>query len=594
MKQYGDLDLLHRLLGEARGHRLGMLGLVVVSLLAAPLTIAAPLPLKVVVDNFLGGQPLDPDLAAIVGGAGSALLLATAVGLLIALAALRQLQALTDWLLSTYLGERLTLAFRARLFRHAQRLSLAYHDQKGAMDAVYRIQYDASSVQHVLIDGLLPLIAAGLTIAGMLYVTALIDPLLAGVAVLIAPALFVLSRTYSRPLRRRWNRVAELRSSSLAVVQEVLGSLRVVKAFGQEEREETRFRTSARDALGAHLRVVAVESGFKIMAGLITALGTAAVLFIGAQQVQAGLMTLGELLIVMAYLVQLYEPLRTLSTKVADLQASLSGAERAFRLLDEAPSVIDLPSARPLVRARGAVEFQNVAFGYEPGRTVLIGISFRVQPGQRVAVAGRTGAGKTTLVSLLMRFYDPTAGRVLLDGDDLRDIRLEDLRAQFSIVLQEPVLFPVTIAENIAYARPGASLDEIVAAARAANADEFVRRLPEGYQTLVGERGQRLSGGERQRISLARAFLRDAPIMVLDEPTSSVDLATEKLIMDAMERLVEDRTTFIIAHRPSVLEGCDVVLRLERGMLVDEAQRPARPSRVGAFPAIPTVHRETT
>jgi ATP-binding cassette subfamily B protein len=271
----------------------------------------------------------------------------------------------------------------------------------------------------------------------------------------------------------------------------------------------------------------------------------------------------------MAYISQLYQPLKTIGRKAVSLQSSLAGAERAFSLLDEAPDVAERPNARPLSRASGAIAFRDVSFSYGKDASVLHDISFEIGPSTRVGVIGATGAGKTTLASLLTRFYDPTAGEILLDGVDLRDYRLADLRNQFSIVLQEPVLFSTSIAENIAYARPGASREEIVEAAKAANAHEFITRLAEGYETQVGERGLRLSGGERQRIALARAFLKDAPLLILDEPTSSVDLRTEAVIMEAMDRLMRGRTTFMIAHRLSTLKNCDVLLVIENGRLVE-------------------------
>jgi ATP-binding cassette subfamily B protein len=270
---------------------------------------------------------------------------------------------------------------------------------------------------------------------------------------------------------------------------------------------------------------------------------------------------------VLAYLAQLYEPMQTVSKKFTELQAGLAGAERAFKLLDELPEVQERPGARPLVKAAGSVEFRNVWFSYNPGQPVLKDVCFKAGRGTRIGIQGRTGAGKSTLISLLMRFYDPQAGEILLDGVDLREYRLSDLRNQFALVLQDTVLFSTSIAENISYGKPGASRDEIVEAAKRANAHDFISCLPEGYDTEVGERGMKLSGGERQRTSLARAFLRDAPVLILDEPTSAVDVKTEAAIMDAMERLMEGRTTLIIAHRLSTLEGCDLRLEMEHGRL---------------------------
>jgi ATP-binding cassette subfamily B protein len=316
------------------------------------------------------------------------------------------------------------------------------------------------------------------------------------------------------------------------------------------------------------VRVAYTQGGFDLLVGITTALGTATVLFFGVQHVLDGRLTLGNLLIVMTYLTQLYGPLEVISRKATELQSGLASAERAFSLLDEQPEVIERPDATPIVRARGEIRFEGVSFGYDPGVTVLRDVDLTLPAGARAGIMGKTGVGKSTLVNLLMRFHDPTRGRIALDGRDLRDYELRSLRNQFALVLQDPVLFSTTIAENIAYARPGADMDAIVAAAKAADAHEFIEALPEGYETCVGERGMRLSGGERQRISLARAFLKDAPILMLDEPTSAVDVRTERSIMEAMGRLMEGRTSLMITHRPGTLAGCDVLLKIVDGRVV--------------------------
>jgi len=378
-------------------------------------------------------------------------------------------------------------------------------------------------------------------------------------------------------MRRQSRAVKKLESSALSVVQEILAALRVVKAFGQERRETDRFTARARDGVVARLRLALLEGWFGLFVGMTTTAGTAAVLVIGVGHVRAGILTLGELLMAMSYLVQLYSPLATISRKAASLQNYLASAERSFALLDETPDVPERPGARPIERARGALEFRNVSFGYDSGRTVLHDVSFTVAPGTRVAIMGATGAGKTTLVGLLTRFYDPTTGAITLDGVDLRDYRVADLRRQFAIVLQHPLLFSTSIAENIAYGRPGAPHADIVEAAVAAGAHEFIERLSRGYETHVGELGQKLSGGERQRIALARAFLRDAPLLILDEPTSSVDLKTERVILEALERLMRTRTVFLITHRPSTWGMCDLWLQVDRGRLVRQGA-PSTPS----------------
>jgi ATP-binding cassette subfamily B protein len=452
-----------------------------------------------------------------------------------------------------------------------QRLSLAYHDTRGTADSTYRIQYDVPAIQHITIDGVIPFFTAAVTVVSMLYIILWLDWQLALVALATAPVLFLLSRRYRGRLREQSRTVKKLESASMSVVQEVLTGLRVVKAFGQEEREHGRFVGRSREGMQARLRLLWSEGIFGLLVGLTTALGTATVLFLGISHVREGTLSLGELLLVIGYVGQLYGPLKTMSRKAASLQSHLASAERVFALLDRAPDVPEHPQARPLGRAAGAVAFCGVSFAYDADRPALYDVNFTIAPGTRLGILGTTGAGKSTLVNLLTRFYDPQAGAILLDGVDLSMYRLADLRNQFSIVLQEPVLFSTSIAENIAYARLGATEAEVVAAAKAANAHDFIVQLPDGYQTQVGERGLRLSGGERQRIALARAFLKDAPLLILDEPTSSVDVRTEAAIMDAMERLMRGRTTFMIAHRLGTLGQCDQILVIEQGRVV--AQR---------------------
>jgi ATP-binding cassette subfamily B protein len=575
-----EFALYRRLLRQAQPYWPHLGGLFLLSLLASPLALLTPLPLKMAVDSVVGSHrqlpgPLAALLPAAVTRSHTALLVVAAV-LFVLIALLTQLQQLGNSVLSAYTGEKLVLDFRIRLFGHVQRLSLLYHDLMGTTDSTYRIQYDAVSIQNITVNGIFPFITAAITIASMIYVTARIDWQLALVALAVSPALFLVARAYRQRLRRGWGDAKKLESCAMSVVQEVLAAMRVVRAFGQEHHEQERFICQSSKGLRARVHLAFVAGSFGLVVGLLTAVGTAAVLFIGMRHVQAGVLTLGELLVVMSYLAQLYLPLQTISKKAADLQASLASAERAFALLDEGADVTERPNARPLARALGTVTFRKVCFAYSTDHPVLHDISFEIGPGTHLGIAGTTGAGKTTLVSLLTRFYDPTAGQILLDGIDLRDYKLADLRNQFAIVLQEPVLFSSSIAENIAYARLGASDHEIVAAAKAANAHEFIADLPQGYETLVGERGMRLSGGERQRISLARAFLKDAPILLLDEPTSSVDTKTEAAIMEAMERLMHGRTTFMIAHRLGTLANCDTRLQIEQGRLVQATLAPLR------------------
>jgi len=479
------------------------------------------------------------------------------------------LQSLAAWWLQTYTGEKLVWDFRARLLNHVQRLPLMFHDRYGATDSVYRIQHDAPSIQYVTIQGLVPLMTAVFTLVAMIVVTARMDVILALIALTITPALFLLSLGCSRIVRKRSETIKNLDSSALAVIQEVIGSIRVIKAFGQENREHDRFVRRSAKRMSQQVRLSIQQAAFNVLIGLTIAFGTAAALYFGVRHVRAGTLTIGSLLMIMAYIAQIYQPLQTLTGKVTDLQVWLASLDRTFALLDQQPEIAERPGAHRIAAARGAFEFRNVSFAYDESGRGLQDLSFHIPAGTRVGIVGATGAGKTTLLNLLMRFYDPSAGEVLLDGQDIREYRIADLRKQYAVVLQEPVLFASSIAENIAYGKPDASDEEITAAATAAASHDFILNLPEGYDTQVGERGSRLSGGERQRISLARAFLRNSPILILDEPTSSVDVHTEAAIMEATERLISGRTTFMIAHRLSTLKTCDLILVLDQGRLVE-------------------------
>jgi ATP-binding cassette subfamily B protein len=565
-----EYSLYARIIRQARPYWPRLVGVFLLSTLASPISLLIPLPLKIAVDSVLGDHPLPSFLAMLLPGTAvhsSTAILVLAVALLITVNLLAQLQdLLTSWM-GTYTGEKLVLDFRARLFAHVQRLSFSYHDAKGSADSIYRIQTDAMALQYLTIDGFIPLVSATLTLIGMIWVTAQIDWQLALVAVTISPVLFTLSKIYRPLLREQSRNIKNVETSALSVIQEVLSSLRVVQAFGREEHEAERYVRHSIEGMRARLQLALAQGGYGLLVGLTTAVGTAAVLWIGVRHVQANTLTLGNLLLVMAYLAQLYEPLRIIGRKVASLQGHLASAERAFFLLDALPEVIERPDARPLSRALGGIAFRNVCFGYDDDQPVLHDIGFEVPPGTRVGIVGQTGAGKTTLVSLLARFHDVTSGQILLDGVDVRGYKLDDLRNQFSIVLQEPVLFSTDIAENIRYARPEANNEEIVWAAKLANAHDFIMGLPNGYQTLVGERGMHLSGGERQRISLARAFLKDAPILILDEPTSAVDVGTEAAIIESLERLMAGRTSFVIAHRLSTIQHCDRIIHIEDGRL---------------------------
>jgi len=577
IRRGGDIGLLFRVMLLARSYWALILLFFVVSMLATPLTLLVPIPLKIVADVLVHKEAVPAFLSPLVPDAfnsSETRLIALAALLFVLVAFLRQAQELARTLLYTYIGERLTLKFRSQLFSQVQRMSLAYHDSQGTADSVYRIQYDAMAIQSLAIDGLIPFLAASFTLVAMVYVVLVIDWQLGVAALAAGPVLLILTRMYQTRLRQRARTVKRLESSAMGVIQEVLGALRVVKAFGQEEREEERFYGRAEDGVKSRVGLSAMEGVFGLLIGLTTAAVSAVVLYIGALHVRSGVLTLGELLLVMGYLTQLYDPLRSASKRIGKMQSSMASGERAFQLLDQAPDVDERPDARSLERANGQIGFHEVAFGYDTNVPVLTDVSFELRPGERLGVYGATGAGKTTLISLLTRLYDPNQGSITLDGVDTRYYKVADLRRQFAVVLQEPVLFSTTIAENIAYACPGATSEELVAAAKAADAHEFITSLPDGYETVVGERGMRLSGGERQRVALARAFLKDAPVLVLDEPTSSVDHQTEAMIIAAMERLMAGRTTILIAHRLTTLAKCDRWLELLPGGKIRVTSEP--------------------
>jgi ATP-binding cassette subfamily B protein len=561
--------VLVRVLNESR-LRTGPLVLIAfLSLLSLPLTLLYPVPLKMVVDNVLGQKQLSGFLEWVLPRNAQAIPLFWAVVFLLIIAVVVNIQGLMSWWLQTYVGEKLVWDFRAKLLNHVQRLPLYFHDHYGATDSVYRIQHDAPAIQYVVIQGLIPWSTALLTVSGMIYVTLRIDWALALVSLGIAPILLILTILSSRLVRQRSQAIKELDTSAMSVIQEVLGCIRVIKAFGQEDREHERFVRRSGKRVSGQVELAFSQASFNLLIGLVIAGGTASSLLIGVRHVRAGTLTIGSLLVVMAYIAQLYQPLQALTNKTTDLQAWLTSLERCFALLDLRPEIDESATAISLVRAQGELEFRSVSFAYAENGRGLSDISVRIPAGSRVGIVGTTGAGKTTLLNLIMRFYDPSQGQVLLDGIDLRDYRIADLRRQFAIVLQEPVLFDASLAENIAYGKRSATDQEIVTAAKAACAHEFIVNSAKGYETLAGERGSSLSGGERQRISLARAFLRDSPILILDEPTSSIDVRTEASILQATESLMQGRTTFMIAHRLHTLRSCNLILVLDRGRLLE-------------------------
>lgn len=578
--RYSVWTIYRRLLSEARPYWPHVAAVFLLNLLTTPLKLLLPLPLKVSVDSVVG----DAAPPAVLGGANGplgalspqTLLIVACVGYVV-LTIVAYGNGLLIWALHTFAAEKLLLHFRAKLLRRLQELPFAYHDCKGSTDSTYRIQYDAQAIQWVVFDGIQPFLTSAVTIVALLGVTAMIDWQIALIALVIAPLLFSLTRAWGSRLRREWRQAKRLQSSAMSVVQQSLASLRVIKSFGAEEREQERFVARGSDSLRGQMQVALSQGLFDLCSGALLGLGTAAALYVGIRHVQAGMMTIGDFLLVWAYLAQLMGPLETIGKKVSTLQGAFASADRALSVLDETPTIVERTGALELGRARGAVRFEDVTFGYQPNHPVMSDVSLDVRAGECLGVVGPTGAGKTTIATLLLRFYDPAAGVVSLDGVDLRDYRIEDLRRQFSVVLQDSVLFATSIAENIAYGRPEATRDEIVAAAKAAEAHAFIDAAPDGYETHVGEGGMMLSGGERQRIAIARAFLLDTPVLILDEPTSALDAKTEEAIGGAIARLAAGRTTFLITHRTGILSICDRIIRVQGGGLITSSE--ADPSR---------------
>jgi ATP-binding cassette subfamily B protein len=530
------------------------------------MTLIFPLPIKLLVDSVLGSQPLPGYLTVFVGSQVSkTLALWLAISILMAAAVLTYLQNLVNVWYSNKVGNRMTLDVRARLFRQMQRLSVAYHDTMGAADSAYRTLNDAPMLRSFGIDSLIPLTTSILALGAMILVMVFLDWQLALIALLVSPMMFLLTFVFRPRIRAGWRKFRASESAAMAVAQESLGASRLVKSYGQEERKNKELVSHYDASLSASLKVQVDSAVYSLLVGILTAAGLAAVLYIGIGHVQAGILTLGSLLVVNYYVTQLYGPLRNVGQSILDIQMSLTGVERYRAVLDEKPDVPESPNALPLVRATGKISFRNVSFEYTKDHPVLHDVSFDLPSGNRLGVVGPTGSGKTTLSTLMLRLFDPTTGLITLDDIDLKDYKLADLRNQYAVVHQETVLFSTSVAENIRFAQPNATMEEVIAAATAAKAHDFVTNLPNGYDTLVGERGMKLSGGERQRISLARAFLKNAPILILDEPTSSLDVHTEAAILDTIQELMKGRTTLMIAHRPSTLRDCNMILVLEDG-----------------------------
>jgi ATP-binding cassette subfamily B protein len=552
-----------------RPYWLFAVGSALATLLMAGVGLLSPWPMKILVDSVLGNEPL-PSMVRFVSPLMSdkflLLVLTVAAGLAVALGV--NLLGVATSYLNTKLDLAMTLDFRSELFQQAQRLSMAYHDRCRSGMIIYIINSMANAPTGIVM-AVLPLAQNVLTLVGMFWISFRLNSNLALLSLFVVPFLYYSVGYYSTHIRERLMTVKGMEGETLSIIHEAVSMLRVIVAFGREGYEYERFREQGRRAIGARIKVTVRQATFSLAVNTTTAIGTAVVLGYGTYLALERRLTVGELLIVVAYIGSVYKPLEAISGTMGALQDHIVNLQIAFDLLEKEPDIRDMPGAIAVSGANGHVRFEGVGFDY-PGRVgTLKDISVEAVSGQAIAIVGPTGAGKSTLVSLLPRFYEPAEGRILIDGVDIRTITLKSLRQQISIVLQEPLLFSSTVADNIRYGRLDATMDQIVDAATQANAHDFIMRLPQQYETPLGERGAQLSGGERQRIAVARAFLKNAPILILDEPTSSIDSRTEAVILDALERLVVGRTTFLVAHRLSTLRNVSRIVVLNQGRIAE-------------------------
>jgi subfamily B ATP-binding cassette protein MsbA len=538
----------------------------VAMLLQSAADLLEPWPLKVVFDYVLGSKRMPDWLAEWLPGDELAVLNVAAAAV-IAIAVVGAISSYTEKYLSTTVAKRVGYELRHMLYHHVQRLSLSFYEQRRTGDMVVRLTSDIDATEDLISSAALGITLNLLTLAGMTAVMFYLDWRFSLIGLSVAPFLFVLVYRLTRGIKRATRAVKRKESELASVVQESIASVRVVKAFAREDFEERRLDEQSQESVALSLRARSMKARLPPLVDILVAIGTCLVLWFGVRLVLEGSLTSGALLVFILYLGKMYKPMKDLAKTADTWSKAAVGFERIAEILNIERQVRDRPGARPAPPFKGRIEFAHVRFGYAPDQTVLSDVNLVVEPGQRAALVGLTGCGKSTLIGLIPRLYDTSGGSISIDGHDIRGFTLESLRRQVSFVLQEAVLFHTTVAANIAYGKPDATREEIVRAARLANADEFIERLPNGYDTVVGERGDTLSGGQRQRIAIARAIVRDASILLLDEPSAALDPQSEELVFQGLDRLLEGRTSITIAHRLATVRRADVIFVLDHGVI---------------------------
>ena len=526
-----------------------------------------PWPLKVIFDHVLGTKAMPAWLPPWIGDDRLDVLDAAAVAV-VAIAVINAISAYTEKFFSSTVGKRVGYELRHRLYHHVQRLSLSFYEKRQTGDMVVRLTSDIDAAED-FIASILQIALDLITIAGMTAVMFYLDWRFSLIGLSVAPALFVMVFRYTRRIKSAAREVKAKESALASVVQEAMVSARVVKAFATEDLEEQRLDQQSRDSVAVSLKARSLKARLAPMVDVIVAVGTCLVLWYGVRLVLLGTLTAGSLLVFVTYLGKMYKPMKNLAKMTDTLSKAAISFERIRDVLGIESQIRDQPNAIAAPPFSGRIEFEDVDFGFNREQTVLKTLNMTVVAGQRVALVGLTGSGKSTMLCLIPRLYDPRHGRVLIDGHDIRDYRLDSLRRQISFVLQETLLFRASVAENIAYGRPDATEDQIIRAARLARADEFIRKLPLGYQTMLGERGETLSGGQRQRIAIARALIRDSPILLLDEPSASLDAESEQAIFEGLNTLMAGRTSITIAHRLATVRHADRIFVLDDGRIVE-------------------------